>query len=36
MIAALAAQLITAGHEPSTLLFGADSTLPVTEIQVVS
>jgi N6-L-threonylcarbamoyladenine synthase len=36
MIAALAAQLITAGHEPSTLHFGADSTLPVTLIQVVS
>lgn len=36
MIAALAAQLIAAGHEPSTLHFGADSTLPVTLIQVVS
>jgi N6-L-threonylcarbamoyladenine synthase len=34
MIAALGAQLIMAGHEPSTLAFGADSTLPVTEIQV--
>lgn len=34
MIAALAAQRIMAGHEPSTLDFGADSTLPVTEIQV--
>jgi N6-L-threonylcarbamoyladenine synthase len=34
MIAALAAQLITAGREPSTLAFGADSTLPVTQIQV--
>lgn len=34
MIAALGAQLIMAGHEPSTLSFGADSTLPVTEIQV--
>ncbi|AYG02943.1 tRNA (adenosine(37)-N6)-threonylcarbamoyltransferase complex transferase subunit TsaD [Gryllotalpicola protaetiae] len=34
MIAALAAQLIMAGHEPSTLDFGADSTLPVTDIQV--
>jgi N6-L-threonylcarbamoyladenine synthase len=33
MIAALGAQLIMAGHEPSTLSFGADSTLPVTEIQ---
>ncbi|UWF77917.1 MULTISPECIES: tRNA (adenosine(37)-N6)-threonylcarbamoyltransferase complex transferase subunit TsaD [Microbacterium] len=34
MIAALAAQLIAAGRGPSTLGFGADSTLPVTEIQV--
>ena len=34
MIAALAAQLIVAGHEPSTFGFGADSTLPVTQIQV--
>jgi len=34
MIAALAAQLITSGRAPSTLDFGADSTLPVTEIQV--
>ncbi|KZX21009.1 tRNA (adenosine(37)-N6)-threonylcarbamoyltransferase complex transferase subunit TsaD [Rathayibacter tanaceti] len=34
MIAALAAQLIEAGHPPSGLDFGADSTLPVTEIQV--
>ncbi|WP_166868847.1 tRNA (adenosine(37)-N6)-threonylcarbamoyltransferase complex transferase subunit TsaD [Salinibacterium sp. ZJ70] len=33
MIAALAAQLIAAGREPSTLDFGADSTLPVTQIQ---
>lgn len=33
MIAALAAQLISAGHAPSTLEFGADSTLPVTSIQ---
>ena len=33
MIAALGAQLIMAGHEPSTLGFGADSTLPVTTIQ---
>lgn len=33
MIAALGAQLIMAGHEPSTLSFGADSTLPVTDIQ---
>jgi len=34
MIAALAAQLIEAGHPPSSLDFSADSTLPVTEIQV--
>ncbi|SDQ97849.1 tRNA (adenosine(37)-N6)-threonylcarbamoyltransferase complex transferase subunit TsaD [Microbacterium sp. cf332] len=34
MIAALAAELISSGAEPSTLAFGADSTLPVTEIQV--
>ena len=34
MIAALAAELVTAGRAPSTLDFGADSTLPVTEIQV--
>lgn len=34
MIAALAAELIVSGREPSTLAFGADSTLPVTEIQV--
>ncbi|TFB89419.1 tRNA (adenosine(37)-N6)-threonylcarbamoyltransferase complex transferase subunit TsaD [Cryobacterium sp. TMT1-3] len=34
MIAALGAQLIMAGHEPSTLDFGADSTLPVGQIQV--
>nr|WP_243845364.1 tRNA (adenosine(37)-N6)-threonylcarbamoyltransferase complex transferase subunit TsaD [Microbacterium halimionae] len=34
MIAALAAELIMSGHEPSTLAFGADSTLPVTDIQV--
>ncbi len=33
MIAALAAQLIAAGHSPSGLGFGADSTLPVTQIQ---
>lgn len=33
MIAALGAQLIAAGHAPSTLEFGADSTLPVTQIQ---
>ncbi len=34
MIAALAAELIASGRRPSTLAFGADSTLPVTEIQV--
>lgn len=34
MIAALGAQLVSAGHEPSTLEFGADSSLPVTEIQL--
>ncbi|TFD37139.1 tRNA (adenosine(37)-N6)-threonylcarbamoyltransferase complex transferase subunit TsaD [Cryobacterium sp. TMT1-19] len=34
MIAALGAQLIMAGHAPSSLEFGADSTLPVSEIQV--
>lgn len=34
MIAALGAQLIMAGHEPSGLSFGADSTLPATEVQV--
>ncbi len=33
MIAALGAQLIMAGHEPSDTGFGADSTLPVTTIQ---
>ncbi len=33
MIAALGAQLIMAGHAPSSLDFGADSTLPVTTIQ---
>jgi N6-L-threonylcarbamoyladenine synthase len=33
MIAALGAQLIIAGHAPSTLDFGADSTLPATIIQ---
>ncbi|GGD44844.1 tRNA N6-adenosine threonylcarbamoyltransferase [Microbacterium faecale] len=36
MIAALASQLIMDGRAPSTLAFGADSTLPVTEIQVAS
>lgn len=34
MIAALASELIMAGREPSTWDFGADSTLPVTQIQV--
>ncbi|WP_188755467.1 tRNA (adenosine(37)-N6)-threonylcarbamoyltransferase complex transferase subunit TsaD [Microbacterium album] len=34
MIAALAAELIAEGRAPSTLEFGADSTLPVTQIQV--
>ncbi|MCR2785021.1 MULTISPECIES: tRNA (adenosine(37)-N6)-threonylcarbamoyltransferase complex transferase subunit TsaD [unclassified Microbacterium] len=34
MIAGLAAELIAAGRPPSSLVFGADSTLPVTEIQV--
>jgi N6-L-threonylcarbamoyladenine synthase len=33
MIAALGSQLIMAGHAPSTLAFGADSTLPATVIQ---
>jgi N6-L-threonylcarbamoyladenine synthase len=33
MIAALGAQLVMAGRAPSTLAFGADSTLPVTTIQ---
>ena len=33
MIAALGAQLISAGHAPSDAGFGADSTLPVTVIQ---
>lgn len=33
MIAALGAQLMMAGHPPSTLEFGADSTMPVTTIQ---
>ena len=33
MIAALGAQLVMAGHGPSDLGFGADSTLPVTVIQ---
>lgn len=34
MIAALGAQLVMAGHPASDLGFGADSTLPVTDIQV--
>ena len=34
MIASLGAQLVMAGHSPSGLGFGADSTLPVTDIQV--
>jgi len=34
MIAALGARLVSEGHEPSGLDFGADSTLPVTTIQV--
>lgn len=34
MIAALASELISSGRRPSTLAFGADSTLPVTEIQI--
>jgi N6-L-threonylcarbamoyladenine synthase len=33
MIAALGARLVSEGHEPSGLDFGADSTLPVTTIQ---
>jgi len=33
MIASIAAQLIAAGHAPSSLDVGADSTLPVTRIQ---
>ena len=33
MIAALGARLVSEGHEPSGLGFGADSTLPVTVIQ---
>lgn len=34
MIAALGAQLIMAGHPPSGMGFGADSTLPVSDVQV--
>ncbi|MDP9025996.1 MAG: tRNA (adenosine(37)-N6)-threonylcarbamoyltransferase complex transferase subunit TsaD, partial [Actinomycetota bacterium] len=33
MIAALGARLVSEGHEPSGLVVGADSTLPVTTIQ---
>jgi N6-L-threonylcarbamoyladenine synthase len=33
MIAAIGSQLIMAGHEPSSLAFGASSTLPVTTVQ---
>ena len=33
MIAALGAQLVEAGHPPSSLGFGADSTMPVTTVQ---
>ncbi|MEN9749294.1 MAG: hypothetical protein RL149_372 [Actinomycetota bacterium] len=33
MIAAIGAQLIMAGHQPSSLAFGASSTLPVTTVQ---
>jgi N6-L-threonylcarbamoyladenine synthase len=36
MIAALASELIMSGRPASTLAFGADSTLPVTEIQVAA
>ncbi|WP_053352824.1 tRNA (adenosine(37)-N6)-threonylcarbamoyltransferase complex transferase subunit TsaD [Leucobacter musarum] len=34
MIASLGAQLVAAGHAPSGLGFGADSTLPVQQVQV--
>ncbi|PRI11486.1 tRNA (adenosine(37)-N6)-threonylcarbamoyltransferase complex transferase subunit TsaD [Leucobacter massiliensis] len=34
MIASIGAQLVMAGHAPSGLAFGADSTLPVTEVQL--
>jgi N6-L-threonylcarbamoyladenine synthase len=34
MIAALGAKLVSAGHSPSALAFSADSTMPVTTIQV--
>jgi N6-L-threonylcarbamoyladenine synthase len=35
MIAALGAQLVMAGRQPSSLSFGADSTLPVTTVQTL-
>ena len=35
MIASLGAQLVAAGHAPSSLGFGADSTLPMTTAQTV-
>jgi N6-L-threonylcarbamoyladenine synthase len=35
MIAALGSQLIQSGRQPSTLHFGADSTLPVTQVQSI-
>jgi N6-L-threonylcarbamoyladenine synthase len=35
MIAALGAQLVMAGRQPSSLAFGADSTLPVTTVQTL-
>jgi len=35
MIAAIGAQLIAAGRQPSGLTFGADSTLPVTTVQTL-
>ncbi|WP_427870913.1 tRNA (adenosine(37)-N6)-threonylcarbamoyltransferase complex transferase subunit TsaD [Leucobacter luti] len=34
MIASLGAQLVAAGHAPSGLAFGADSTLPVDNVQI--
>ena len=36
MIATIGAQLIKAGRHPSALSFGADSTLPVTQVQTHS
>jgi N6-L-threonylcarbamoyladenine synthase len=35
MIAALGAQLIMSGREPSGMSFGAESTLPVTTVQTL-